>query len=85
MLERFSQQFGAFRVALRDPQRQQWDVAINALVGARRAPVYVLADGKPKQLIVRVGASDGSSTEIDSELKAGDEVIVGVQTTEPTK
>jgi HlyD family secretion protein len=85
MMERFNQQFGEFRAALRDPQRQQWDAAVNALVGARRAPVYVLAEGKPKQLMVRVGASDGSSTEIDGELKAGDEVIVGVQTAEPGK
>jgi HlyD family secretion protein len=85
MMERFNQQFGEFRTALRDPQRQQWDAAVKALVGARRAPVYVLADGKPKQLMVRVGASDGSSTEIDGELKAGDEVIVGVQTAEPGK
>lgn len=85
MLERVNQQFGGFRTVLRDPQRQQWDAAINALVGARRAPVYVLADGKSKQMMVRVGASDGSSTEIDGELKAGDEVIVGVQTAEPAK
>ena len=85
MLERVNQQFGGFRTALRDPQRQQWDAAINALVGARRAPVHVLVDGKPKQMMVRVGASDGSSTEIDGELKAGDEVIVGVQTAEPAK
>ena len=84
-LERFNQQFGEFRSALRDPQRQQWDTAINALMGARRAPVYVLADGKPKQVMVRVGASDGSSTEIDGELKAGDAVIVGVQVAEPAK
>ena len=84
-LERFNQQFGEFRSALRDPQRQQWDAAINALMGARRAPVYVLADGKPKQVMVRVGASDGSSTEIDGELKVGDAVIVGVQVAEPAK
>lgn len=85
MLERMNQQFAEFRAALRDPQRLQWDAAVNALVGARRAPVYVLAEGKPKQVMVRVGASDGSSTEINGELKAGDDVIVGVQTAEPGK
>lgn len=85
MLERVNQQFAAFRGVLRDPQRQQWDAAINALVSARRAPVYVLADGKPKQMMVRVGASDGSSTEIDGALKAGDTVVIGVQTAEQTK
>lgn len=85
MLERMNQQFAEFRAALRDPQRQQWDAAVNALVGARRAPVYVLVEGKPKQVMVRVGASDGSSTEINGALKAGDDVIVGVQTAEPGK
>jgi multidrug efflux pump subunit AcrA (membrane-fusion protein) len=34
---------------------------------------------------VRVGASDGNSTEIEGDLKAGDEVVVGVQTAEPGK
>jgi HlyD family secretion protein len=85
MLERFNQQFGEFRATLRDDQRQQWDSAVNELVGARRAPVYVLADGKPKPVLVRVGASDGSNTEIIGELKAGDQVIVGVQAAEPAK
>lgn len=85
MMERFNQQFGAFRAALNDDQRREWDSAINALVGARRAPVYVLADGKPKAVTVRVGASDGSSTEIIGDFKAGDEVIVGLQTAEPAK
>ncbi|HWA61265.1 MAG TPA: efflux RND transporter periplasmic adaptor subunit [Caulobacteraceae bacterium] len=49
--------------------------------GARRAAqmgvVYVLADGKPKAVPVRVGPSDGSFTEIQGPLKPGDEVIVG--------
>jgi HlyD family secretion protein len=85
ILERFNQQFGAFRDALSDDQRRLWDSEINALVGARRAPVHVLADGKPKAVTVRVGASDGSSTEIIGELKAGDQVVVGLQTAEPAK
>ncbi len=85
MLERFNQQFGEFRATLRDDQRAQWERAVNELVGARRAPVYVLADGKPKPILVRVGASDGSSTEVTGELKAGDQVIVGVQAAEPAK
>lgn len=85
MLERFNQQFGSFRTALNESQRQQWDAAVNGLVGARRAPIYVLAEGKPKQVMVRVGASDGSSTEIIGDIKAGQEVIVGVQTAEPGK
>jgi HlyD family secretion protein len=85
MLERFNQQFGDFRAALREDQRTAWDAAIATLVSARRAPVYVLVDGQPKAVTVRVGASDGNSTEIEGELKAGDEVVVGVQTAEPDK
>lgn len=47
--------------------------------GMRGGTVYVLdKDGKPKPVAVRVGATDGSSTEIVSrDLKAGAQVIVG--------
>lgn len=85
MLERVNQQFGDFRATLDEARRRQWDDALQALVGARRAPVHVLADGKPKAVTVRVGASDGNVTEIAGDLKPGDEVIVGVQVAEPKK
>jgi len=45
--------------------------------GMRGGTVYVLRDGKPVPMPVRVGATDGSSTEIAGQLKAGDQVIVG--------
>ncbi|MBI1197533.1 MAG: efflux RND transporter periplasmic adaptor subunit [Phenylobacterium sp.] len=46
--------------------------------GMRGGTVYVVGkDGKPTPVAVRVGASDGTSTEIVGELKAGDQVIVG--------
>ena len=45
--------------------------------GLQGGVVYVLADGKPKAVPVRVGASDGAFTEIQGPLKAGDEVIIG--------
>jgi HlyD family secretion protein len=79
MQERFQQQFAAFRATLDAGQRARWDSAITALLNARRAPLYRLADGKPQQLMVRVGASDGSSTEVVGPLHAGDAVIVGSQ------
>jgi HlyD family secretion protein len=85
LLERFNQQFGGFRAGLNDAQRQRWDAEVNTLIGSRRAPLYRMVDGVPTLTMVRVGASDGSSTEIAGELKAGDEVIVGTQTAEPTK
>lgn len=53
-----------------------------AMAGARAGGmsagvVYVLRDGKPVATPVRVGASDGSFTQIVGPLKPGDEVIVG--------
>jgi HlyD family secretion protein len=39
--------------------------------------VYVLRDGKPVPVPVRVGATDGANTEIVGPLKPGDQVITG--------
>jgi HlyD family secretion protein len=77
MLERLSQQFAGFRATLTAPQQQQWDREVAALAGARRAPLYLLVDGKPKQVMVRIGSSDGTNTEVSGDIHAGDKVIVG--------
>lgn len=77
MQERFNQQFAGFRGNLSDDQRKQWDGEIGALLSARRVPLYLLAQGEPKPVVVRVGASDGTWTEVSGNLKEGDEVIVG--------
>lgn len=77
MLERFNQQFGAFRATLTDAQKRTWDAEVGALVSARRAPLYKLAGGKPEAVMVRVGASDGSWTEVSGNIQEGDEVVVG--------
>lgn len=45
--------------------------------GLRPGTVHVLRDGKPAPVAVRVGAADGSATEIVGPLKVGDQVIVG--------
>ena len=45
--------------------------------GMSSGVVYVLRDGKPVAVPVRVGATDGSFTQIVGPLKVGDEVIVG--------
>lgn len=45
--------------------------------GMASGVVYVLRDGKPTPVPVRVGATDGSFTQIVGPLKAGDEVIIG--------
>ena len=79
MLERMTQQFAAFRATLTPAQQQQWDSAIAGLASARRAPLYLLVAGKPKQVSVRIGASDGTNTEVSGDIRAGDQVIVGAE------
>jgi len=79
MLERFNQQFAAFRQSLGEAQRRQWDDALSALLNARRAPLYRLVDGVPRMVMVRVGASDGSSTEVSGGgIAEGDVVVTGI-------
>jgi HlyD family secretion protein len=77
MLERLNQQFAAFRATLTQQQQLRWEQDIAALASARRAPIYLLVDGKPRQVVVRVGASDGTDTEVSGDIRAGDKVIVG--------
>ena len=83
MLERFNQQFATVRATLDPARQQQWDAGIAALASARRAPIYLLVDGEPKQVMVRVGASDGSETEISGDIREGDLVIVGAERAAP--
>lgn len=77
MQERFKQQFAAFRATLSAPQQAKWDAEMAALVSARRAPLYKLVDGNPVAIMVRVGASDGSWTEVSGDVGAGDVVVTG--------
>ena len=77
MLERTTQQFAPFRGTLTPEQQKQWDAQIAALVGAKRAPLYKLVAGKPQMAMVRVGASDGSNTEVSGDIKQGDQVVTG--------
>jgi HlyD family secretion protein len=77
MLERLRQQFTAFRTTLDPAKQQRWDEALAAMATARRAPLYKLVDGKPRQVQVQVGASDGSNTEVSGDIREGDQVIVG--------
>ncbi len=78
MRERFQEDFAPFRDLLDDAQKQQWDRGLSALLGAQRATLYRLADGKPQAVQVRIGASDGSSTEVSGGgLQEGDLVVIG--------
>jgi HlyD family secretion protein len=50
--------------------------------GYRPGAVYVLKDGKPERIMVRVGITDGSFTEVrGGELKPGAKLIVGSELT----
>jgi HlyD family secretion protein len=77
MLERYQQDFAGFRASLDEARRRQWDAAVSALVGARRAPLYKLVDDMPRRVMVRIGASDGTSTEVSGNIQAGDLVVTG--------
>ena len=77
MLERYQQDFAGFRASLDDARRKQWDAAVAALVGARRAPLYKLVGDQPQMTMVRIGASDGTGTEVSGDIKAGDVVVTG--------
>jgi HlyD family secretion protein len=78
MAERMKQNFSAFRATLTPAQQQRWDDGLAQMSTGKRAPVYRLVDGKPEQVIVRVGATDGTRTELlGNELKEGELVIVG--------
>ncbi|HET6783988.1 MAG TPA: efflux RND transporter periplasmic adaptor subunit [Pseudoxanthomonas sp.] len=78
MAERFQQDFAAFRAGLDDAQKQRWDAALGALLNAKRTSIYRLVDGKPESVMVRIGASDGTATEVSGGgLKEGDQIVTG--------
>ena len=79
----FQQDFGAFRNSLTEAQRVQWDAAVSAGLGATRAAVYKLVDGKPQRTMVRIGATDGTDTEISGDVKAGDQLVTGERAAAP--
>ena len=79
MRDRFQQQFAAFTATLDPEQKAKWDAALADLMNARRAPLYLLVDGKPQRVMVRLGATDGSNTEVSGGVKEGDLAITGQQ------
>lgn len=77
MLERFQQDFAGFFATLDEAQRQAVERELANLAGARRVTVYRLENNRPVPVVVRVGASDGSSTEIAGGVKEGDLLVTG--------
>jgi HlyD family secretion protein len=86
MRDRFNQQFAGFRSTLDERQRAKWDAALEAQLNAKRVTVYMLVDGKPQAAMLRLGASDGSKTEVSGRgLKEGDKVISGERSASESK
>ena len=75
--ERFAKSFANVRAQLDERQQARWDQQIQSLFNAKRATVYVLENGEPKAVEIRLGASDGSRTEVIGGLSEGQQVIVG--------
>ena len=77
MAEAMTRSFATFRASLSAEQQLAWDGQLRALATARRGTVWKLVDGRPQAATVRVGASDGTVTEVSGEIAEGDVVIVG--------
>ncbi len=77
MMERFQQTFAGFVATLDADQRAAWNRSLASTLGATRLTVYRLADGRREAVAVRLGASDGSSTEVSGNLAEGDLVVTG--------
>ena len=77
MLQRYREDFAGFRDTLDEAQARRWDAAVASLVGATRTTVYRLSGGAPEPVSVRVGASDGTMTEISGGVQAGDLLVTG--------
>jgi len=71
---------------LKPEQKPRYAELVAELAGRSGQPtrgrVWLLENGKPKGIDVRVGLTDGTATEVSGEgLGEGTEVIVGTQTT----
>jgi len=77
MLERMQENFAGFTRLLDEQQRRKWDAALASSLSATRTTIYRLANGRREAVPVRVGASDGTSTEISGDIREGDEIITG--------
>lgn len=77
LAEAMNRSFAAFRDSLSPDQQARWDNELRALATARRGTLWKLVDGVPQAVTVRLGASDGTVTEVAGELAEGDAVITG--------
>ena len=86
MRDRLNQQFGAFVSSLDEAQRGKWNAGLDAQLSAKRVLAYRLVGGKPQPVMLKVGASDGSSTEISGrDIKEGDLIVSGERSAAESK
>jgi len=86
MRDRMNQQFAPFVASLDEAQRGKWNAGLDAQLSAKRVTAYKLVDGKPQPVLLKVGASDGSSTEISGrDIKEGDQIVSGERSVAETK
>ena len=77
MLDRAQQTFAGFVETLDAGQRATWTRTLAGTIGATRVILYRLVDGRREAVSVRLGASDGSSTEVAGNLSEGDLIVTG--------
>ncbi|MBY4598875.1 efflux RND transporter periplasmic adaptor subunit [bacterium BD-1] len=76
MAEALARSFAEFRDGLDAGQRERWDAGLRTLATARRGQLWVLRDGQPQAVPVRLGVSDGTVTEV-SGVEEGQVVVTG--------
>ncbi|MCK9489530.1 MAG: efflux RND transporter periplasmic adaptor subunit [Xanthomonadales bacterium] len=67
------------RAELDASQQARLDEELALMASTRQAQVWVLRDGRPQPVSVRIGLADASWSEVRSGLQPGDEVIIGVE------
>ncbi len=77
MMERVQQEFSGFTDLLDDARKAQWSRALASSLNATRTMLYRLKDGRREAVQVRIGASDGTSSEVSGPIAEGDEIITG--------
>lgn len=86
MRDRMNQQFAGFVATLDDAQRGAWAEGLDAQLNAKRVLVYKLVNGKPEAVMAKLGASDGSTTEVSgSAIQDGDQIISGERSAAESK
>jgi HlyD family secretion protein len=76
--ERINSGYAGFLATLEPSQRERFDAALKEELGARRGTLWVIRDGNPSALPVRIGISDATHSEVRGVgLEEGMDVLSG--------